>query len=83
MKKKMIALVAVLVFTTLYIIISNIPMMYMNVPDISKEGNGMIGRFVNVISESMLRPPAEFLPSFSLFLAFSIGLVFYWKRIHD
>jgi hypothetical protein len=47
-----------------------------------REGNGLVGRFMNFISESSWHPYQFFL-GLSLFLAFSVALVFYWKRIQD
>lgn len=86
MSKTLVSILAVLmVFLALYFVApAGLPWLGPNaqLSGLPREGNGLVGRFMDFVSESSWYP-IQFFLGLSLFLAFSVALSFYWKRIQD
>jgi hypothetical protein len=86
MSKTIVAIVAVLaVFAVLYMTMSSELQELGASTQLSgmpREGNGLAGRFIGYIAESTWYP-LQFSLGLSLLIAFSAGMVFYWRRIQD
>ena len=86
MSKTLVAIVAALaVSAVLYMAMpSGLPGngASMQLDSLPPEGNGMVGRFLDVVAEYSWQP-LQFSLGLSFIMALSGGMVFYWKRIQD
>jgi hypothetical protein len=86
MSKTLVSILAVLmVFLALYFVApAGLPWLGASaqLSGLPREGNGLMGRFMDFVSESSWYP-IQFFMGVSLVLAISVAIVFYWKRIQD
>lgn len=86
MSRTLVAIVAVLAVVTVIYLTLPQDMRYEIVRTQPRftypESNGILGRFIDGVEHSMIYP-IEFLTGLSIVAVFSVGMIMYWRSIHD